>query len=452
MSRILIIDDEKKLCTVIVSALRDEGHEADSAYSGEEGLTKVRSAPFDIVVTDLRMPGMDGLDVLREVKKADPFSEVIMMTAYASADTAVSAMKEGAFDYLIKPFSLDSLSAMIGKIREKQEALRTADAYVKGEISPAAVIGSSKEMIRVFKMVGQIAPRDITVMIRGESGTGKELVAQAIHNASPRARRPFVTVNCTALPEALFENELFGHDKEAFTGASSRKVGKFESANSGSLFLDEIGDLNPGTQGKLLRVLEQKSFHRIGGTEEVHVDVRIIAATNVNLESAVRDKKFRHDLYYRLHVFPIWIPPLRERKEDIPLLAAHFLGKNSGSVSEVGPSTMEILMAHSWPGNIRELENVIVSSSLRCKANVLSPEDLPPGFGATMETESGASGVDAEKSLHLGDAERRLIEEAIRTTGGNKTKAAKLLGITRRTLYSKLNLMGKAQPAEEGQG
>ncbi len=443
MARILIIDDEKRLCQILAQSLRDEGHETASAQSLEDGLLALKDAAHDIVLTDLRMPDGDGLAVLRAARKLQPAPIVVLMTAHASTDTAVAAMKEGAFDYLLKPFSLDDLSAMIAKIQQAQAA--SAGHSASGELPEAGyTVGKSPEMIRVFKLVGQIAPQDVTVLIRGESGTGKELVANAIHKASPRAARPMVTVNCTALPELLFENELFGHDREAYTGASTRKLGKFEAAHGSTLFLDEIGDMSLATQGKLLRVLEQKTFHRVGGNESIKVDVRIIVATNVDLEVAVREKRFRQDLFYRLNVFPVHLPPLRERKEDIPMLVRHFLLRANTSVREASAATLAALAAYDWPGNVRQLENTVISSALRCRGGTLQSEDLPPEIRSeTAVNSTEAADDDAEPptaALDLAQAERSLIDQAIKKAGGNKTKAAKLLGITRRALYSKLKI------------
>ncbi|MFC1672480.1 sigma-54-dependent transcriptional regulator [Planctomycetota bacterium] len=448
MARILIVDDEEKLCRALANGLCDEGHSVDCATSGAEALEKVGPGRYDVVITDLRMPDMDGLEVLREVKKTSPETEVVLMTAHATVNTAVSAVKEGAFDYLLKPFSLDDLSLMVRNILERKARGNAREENTEDTESSRLenIIGKSPAMIEVFKLAAQVAQKDVTVLIQGESGTGKELVAGAIHGASPRAEKPFIMVNCTALPETLFENELFGHEKGAFTGADSAEPGKFEKADGGTLFLDEIGDLSPATQGKLLRALEQKSFHRVGGTNLIQTDVRIIAATNVNLENAVREKKFREDLYYRLRVFPIQLPLLRNRAEDIPLLAGHFLARSSTVSMDISPEAMDILRSYPWPGNVRELENIMISTAMRCSGGTVRPEDLPPEV-REGEQDGPASGSEKRsRNLSLEEMEKSMIEQALEKSGGNKTGAARMLGITRRALYSRMERLGIRPP------
>ncbi len=441
MARILIVDDEKKLCLVLQGALEEEGHEVHCCFDGNEGMQAIEQQNYDILLTDLRLPGVDGLKLLQHSMELNPEAKVVLMTAHASASTAVTAMKEGAFDYLTKPFSLDSLFDILEKIEAFQK--KTEDP-TENLIEWGSIVGKSLEMIKVFKLVGQIAAQDVTILIRGESGTGKELVAQAIHHASPRMEFPLITVNCTAVPESLFENELFGHDREAYTGASSEMKGRFELANGGSLFLDEIGDLSISSQAKLLRVLENKSFQRVGGTKTITSDVRIITATNVNLEKAVEEKRFREDLYYRLNVFPITLPPLRKRSEDIPLLIKYFLAHSKTNTTDISDSAMDILMKHKWPGNVRELQNTIVASALRAKGGTLTVEDLPENLNQNhLNTNKTVSSMD------LTQAEYRLIEQAIFKANGNKTRAAEMLGITRRALYSRLKNMGYITSMDE---
>lgn len=452
MAEILIIDDEKKMCSILSSSLQDEGHFVDQSYTAEEALRKLKTNEYEIVITDLRLPDHSGLEILKACKLKNKDIQVILMTAHATAETAVHAMKEGAFDYLLKPFDLKELFDMVERIvRATAEKSNSTQGETKNPLG--TIIGKSPEMIKVFKLVGQIAHRNVTVLIRGESGTGKELVANAIHNASPRSKNVLVTINCTALPEALFENELFGHEKEAFTGATSQKIGKFEAANGGTLFLDEIGDLSSVTQGKLLRVLEQKSFQRVGGNKSISVDVRIIAATNVDLETFVREKSFREDLFYRLNVFPIYLPALRERPDDIPLLAKNFLSQTSTDVQGFDDEAMALLIHYPWPGNVRQLENAIISSALRAKSQFIHAHNLPSEIlkpqpnvdrPLTLTTHTSGTGTTSDP-LDLASNEKRMIEEAIAKAGGNKTKAAQLLGITRRTLYSKLKILLKKE-------
>ncbi|MDZ7261567.1 MAG: sigma-54 dependent transcriptional regulator [candidate division KSB1 bacterium] len=436
-SNLLIIDDERRMCQVLKAALESEGYSVELAFSGEQGLKEFKVKDFDLVITDLKMPDKDGLAVLEEVKKISPATEVILMTAYATAQTAVEAMKKGAYDYLIKPFEMDELKLKVRHIMEKKRLAQENIALrkeLKDRYSLKNMVGQSGAMQEVYKMVEKVASSDATVLIRGESGTGKELVAQAIHYLSPRADKPFVAVNCGALPESLLESELFGHEKGAFTGAEKRKLGRFELADEGTIFLDEIGDITPATQIKLLRVLQAKEIVRLGGTETIPIRARTIAATNRNLEEALKKGNFREDLYYRINVFPIYIPPLRQRKEDIPDLVAHFLQKYGSTTTRIDSQALKLLINYDWPGNVRELENVIERSLIMASGNTITVDDLP--LQIKQGTSTAMTLEIPEEGLSLQEVEKSLIHQALAKAKGNKSKAAQLLGITRRKLYS----------------
>ncbi len=446
--KILIIDDEPKMCKVLKFALEPEGYAVETAGSAEEGLARFEADPFDLVITDLKMPGRDGLYVLGEIKKRRPESEVIMMTAYATAQNAVEAMKQGAYDYIIKPFETDELKLKVRHIMEKRR-LSEENVQLKQELksrySLENMVGHSGAMQEVYKLVERVAPTDATVLIRGESGTGKELVAQAIHNLSPRAEEPFIAVNCGALPENLLESELFGHEKGAFTGADRMKMGRFELAGNGTIFLDEIGDMSPSTQVKLLRVLQSRTIERLGGTKTIPIKARTITATNRDLEAALEEGAFREDLYYRINVFPIFLPPLRDRREDIPELVAHFLKRFGRDEDAIEGSALELLVNYRWPGNVRELENVIERALIMSTTAVIRAEDLPPHIRHLGHRPTVAVGGAIEipnEGLSLEQVERDLIQSALTKAGGNKSKAAKLLGITRRKLYSMMERLG----------
>jgi len=445
---ILIIDDEPKMCKVLRFALEPDGYEVTTAESAEDGLEKFSQNEFDLVVTDLKMPGKDGLHVLGKVKKQKPNTEVILMTAYATAQNAVEAMKKGAYDYIIKPFEMDELKMKVKHIMEKRK-LAEENIQLKRELkdkfSLSNMVGQSGVMQEVYKMVEKVAPTDATVLIRGESGTGKELVAQAIHHLSPRNAEPFVAVNCGALPESLLESELFGHEKGAFTGADKMKVGRFELAANGTIFLDEIGDISPSTQVKLLRVLQSHQIERVGGTRTLEIKARTVAATNRDLEEALKDNSFREDLYYRINVFPITLPTLRERKEDIPDLVAHFLNKLGKKEDAIEGNALELLTKYRWQGNVRELENVIERSLIMSNTDKITDQDLPPHVKNVPSL--GASGPFEipDDGLSLEEVEKKLINNALNKAGGNKSKAAKFLGITRRKLYSMMERLGSIQ-------
>jgi two-component system NtrC family response regulator len=442
---ILIIDDEPKMCKVLKFALEPEGYSVATAESAEAGLAAFSQNPFDLVITDLKMPGKDGLFVLDSVKKQRPETEIIMMTAYATAQNAVEAMKKGAYDYIIKPFEMDELKLKVRHIMEKRRlAEENVDLkkQLKDRYSLENMVGRSGVMQEVYKLVERVAATDATVLIRGESGTGKELVAQAIHQLSPRASEPFIAVNCAALPENLLESELFGHEKGAFTGADKLKLGRFELAGGGTIFLDEIGEMSPSTQIKLLRVLQNRTIERLGGTKTIEIKARTISATNRHLEEALKNKTFREDLYYRINVFPISLPPLREHKEDIPDLVAHFLKKFGRDEGAIDGKALNILMKYLWPGNVRELENLVERALIMSSTGEIREQDLPPHI-RNLPSPSGGAWLDIPSDgLSLEEVEKNLIKNALTKAGGNKSKAAKLLGITRRKLYSMMERLG----------
>jgi len=442
--RLLIVDNEEKMCALLKTYLSSEKLEIATAFSGEEAIARFKEEPFDVVLTDLKMPGKSGLDVLDEVLRIAPQTSVLLMTAFATAQTAVQAMKKGAYDYLIKPFDFEEVRLKIEHIL-KEKTLQQENVGLREQLqtrfSFENIIGHSGVMQDVFKLIKKVADVDTTVLIRGESGTGKELIALAIHRNSHRAEKPFVAVNCAAIPENLLESELFGYEKGAFTGADRRKPGRFELAANGTIFLDEIGDLSPALQAKILRVLQNKTFERLGGTEAIQLKARIIAATNRDLEAAVKDGHFREDLYYRINVFPIFLPALRNRKEDIPELIEHFVAKYSKKPLKITPNFSRALQAYRWPGNVRELENIIERAVILADNDELTTEHLPPHLAHRI----GESLFDAElpdDGIELEKVEIQLIRKALTKSGGNKSKAAKLLGITRRKLYSMMERLG----------
>jgi len=438
MAKILIVEDEPKMAFLLEAELNDAGHRATSVTDGREAVRRVEREHFDIVITDLRMEGMDGIEVLERVKGLDPQTEVVLITAYATAQTAVEAMKKGAYDYIIKPFDIEELKLLVKKIEEKQGLLyENALLQEKARREGLLVGGRSPAMRKVLELIDKVAPTDATVLVLGESGTGKELVARRIHHTSPRRDKPLVAVHCATFPENLLESELFGYERGAFTGATRRKVGHFEYADGGTIFLDEVGELPASVQAKLLRFLQERQFTRLGGVEPVRVDVRVIAATNRDLEREVREGRFREDLFYRLNVFPIELPPLRERREDIPLLVEHFLRQRNRPPDVISPEAMEALLAYDWPGNVRELENVIERALILAGEGRITPDLLP--FG---RPKAGAKVELPDEGVNLEEVERELIIQALEKAGWNKAKAAKLLGITRRRLYSRMEALG----------
>lgn len=444
-NRILIIDDERRMCVVLKTALESDKIAVTTANSGEAAIAAMSVDKFDVIISDIKMPGMSGMDVLKRVKTDHPETEVLLMTAYADAQTAVDAMKMGAYDYIIKPFEIDESRHKVKNILERHQ-LKNENLELKRKLkkrySLDNMVGNSGAMQRVYELVEKVADSDATVLIRGESGTGKELVAQAIHNQSRRKNKPFVVVNCGALPETLLESELFGYEKGAFTGADKQKPGMFEVAGDGTIFLDEIGDMSPATQVKLLRVLQSHEIIRVGGTKTIPVKARTITATNRNLEDAVKEKAFREDLYYRINVFPIFLPLLRDRKEDIPELVAHFLQQQHSQPDHIEPKALRLLMQYSWPGNVRELENVIERSLIMAGGDIIKVGNLPPHIRGETDIPLGAE-LEKDELTTIDEMERRMIQKALSQTDGNKTKAAQLLGITRRQLYSMMDRLWK---------
>jgi two-component system nitrogen regulation response regulator GlnG len=468
--RVLIVDDDESVRWVLKKSLEKEGIETVLAKDGTEALERLKEGDIALVLMDIRMPGMSGLEALDKIQTGGRGPAVIIMTAQATMQNAIEAMRRGAFDYITKPFDLDEVNILVRKaieVRRLSQEVYTLRAEVR-EKYEGGLVGNTPVMREIYKTIGRVAESDATVLIHGESGTGKELVARAIHFHSKRAGRPFVAVNSAAIPSELLESELFGHERGAFTGAVARKLGKFETAAGGTLFLDEIGDMNLALQGKLLRVLQEKEFDRVGGTEPIKTDVRVIAATHHNLEKAVREKRFREDLFYRLNVIQINIPPLRKRKDDIPQLAEYFMQKfqshAGGKAKALTPETLKILRAYDWPGNVRELENAIQRAITLSQGDKIFPDALPPqifrpGHGVTISFENFleeklADLVDRMGGLEQGDiytmvlhrVEKPLITLVLKRTEGNQVRAAGLLGINRNTLRKKIKELGIKGP------
>jgi two-component system, NtrC family, response regulator AtoC len=446
--RILVVEDEEKLRRVIELQLASTGFDVDKAATAEEGLKIADRA--DLILTDLRLPGMDGVQFLSLIRRQNAQVPVVMMTAYGSVETAVESMKAGATDFLLKPFSLDHLMQVVYKALEMR-ALREENRQLKEELGRRYeydnIIGRSEAMQEIFATIERVAPTRATVLLAGESGVGKDLIARAIHFHSPRRDRPLVKINCSAIPENLMESELFGYEKGAFTGAVGSKPGKFEQADTGSVFLDEIGDVPAAIQVKLLRILQEREFERLGSNVTRHIDVRVIAATNQDLRAALEQGTFREDLYYRLNVVPMNIPPLRERKQDIPFLANHFLRKlapDSGNeVDGISDAAMEKLVGYHWPGNVRELENVIERALILCRGSQLEADDIK----LEMAPRARPAGDPNQhhflpEGLTLDQYEQEIIREALRRADGNKSQAARLLGLTRNALRYRLTQMG----------
>ena len=468
IQRILVADDEESIRWVLSKALKKKGFMVDLAEDGKQALSMFRSNPYDMAVLDIKMPGLQGLELLKQVKDEFPDLLVIIMTAESTMENAVAAMKNGAYDYLTKPFDLDALDAIILKAQKAAEVSEQI-GHLKDELQEQyrfgrTIIGNSQPMQEVYKTLGRVAASDVTVLITGESGTGKELIARAVHFNSPRLGKPFLAINCAAIPRDLLESELFGHERGAFTGATERKTGKFEQANGGTLFLDEIGDMPLELQAKLLRVLQEKEITRTGGSQTMLIDVRIVAATNQNLGALVQGKQFREDLYYRLNVVPIALPPLRDRKEDIPAMVEFFLQRAQKEfgiqATEVSKDSLALLKRHHWPGNVRELENVIKRAALLSPNHVLMPADFPGLFGGqgqenqdesleglvARKLENSLAQMDLQEldSLYemvLHQVERPLINIILRQTRGNQVRTAEILGINRNTLRKKIKTL-----------
>ncbi len=441
---ILIVDDEKNTREGLARALRGDYAVAE-AENGQRALEWLETHSADVVLSDLRMPGMDGMALLSRLLGREPRPVLILLTAYGNIETAVEAMKRGAYDFLAKPVNLDRLELLLKRAlaeRRLDAENQRLKAQLDSKYGFGNIVGDSPAMQEVFETIRRVAPTRATVLIQGESGTGKELVARALHQCSPRAEGPFVPVHCAALAPTLLESELFGHERGAFTGAVERRRGRFEMADGGTLFLDEIGEIDPALQVKILRVLEERKFERVGGTETVSVDVRLVAATNRDLRKLVAEGKFREDLFYRLYVVNLTLPPLREREGDIVRLVQHYLKtlseENGKKVAGITAEAMDALAAYSWPGNVRELRNVIERMVVLGSGDRLTVRDLP----AALRAGDGAAGGTSRAGRALRDAERQLIEEALRRHKGHRTKAAQDLGISRRTLHRKLNEFG----------
>ncbi len=468
-SRILVVDDEESIRWTLGKALEKEGYGVRAVGRGEEAISRVEGEGADLVLLDIKMPDRDGLEVLSRIKALRPDVPVIMMTAFGTMQVAVEAMKKGAYDYITKPFDLAEVVILVGRALEvkalTEEVVRLRES-IRQQADPGEVVGRSAAMQEVFKLMGKVAGSDLTVLITGESGTGKELVARAIHFHSRRADKPFVAVNCAAVPRELLESELFGHEKGAFTGATAPRRGKFELAEGGTLFLDEIGDMDLTLQTKILRVLQEREFERVGGERALTADVRIIAATNQDLEEAARAKRFREDLFYRLNVVTLSLPPLRERKEDIPLLLEHFLHQfaqqQKREPKSLSKEARDLLLAYDWPGNVRELENVIKRACVLATTSLILPEHLPlsllpasGGVSAAGDFEQTVARAAAEELQRIGEShdgdlsdyilsclEKPVIEMVLKRTGGNQVRAAEILGINRNTLRSRMARLG----------
>jgi len=448
MPSLLIVDDELHVRESLSRWFIEDGYDVHTASGGKEALAALGRRHFDVVITDIKMPGMDGLELQRRIHEVDPEVAIILVTAYASVSTAVQALKEGAYDYLVKPFDPEELSRVVEKacervqLKEENVALKQKLAGVTSEM----IVGSSREMRRVVELVESVAPTDATVLIRGESGTGKELVARLIHAKSPRAFGPLVAVNCGALPEGVLESELFGHEKGAFTGATGLRKGKIELADGGTLFLDEIGEISPKVQVELLRALEDHKITRVGGSQEIAVDFRVVCATNRDLEAAVKEGSFREDLYYRINVFQIDIPPLRDRPEDILAIAEHYLDKYAAAmgrrVTGFSQQARDLLLRYPWPGNVRELANAVERALVVCHEGEIETRHLP----IATRGSDGEGGAGTADDLSLQAVERQHILRVLKLSSFNITHAAKTLGIDRVTLYNKMRKYGIQRP------
>jgi DNA-binding NtrC family response regulator len=439
---VLIVDDDREMRELLKELLEEEGYETESVPSGEVALQRLGRKPYDLLITDLRMDGLSGLALLQKARGINPKQTIILITAFGTVESAIDSMKEGAFDYIIKPFKAGQLLVVVQKAFEQiglqKEVARLREA-ISREHQFSNIIGKSKAMQEIFQLIRRLSDSTVNTLISGESGTGKEMVAKAIHYNSPRKNHPFVAVNCAAIPEALLESELFGHVRGAFTDAHIEKRGMFEEAHRGTLFLDEIGEIPIGLQPKILRAIEEKAIRKVGSTRTVPFDLRILSATNRDLLEAVREKKFRDDLYYRINVLEVKIPPLRSRREDIPLLASHFLARYGAPKKILGltESALHLLIHYSWPGNVRELENVIERAVTLTGNEKIGVEDLPPALTAR---ERGAFPIDemAARQASLADLERDYIEQVLSLVEGNKVRAAQILQIDRKTLYRRL--------------
>ncbi len=449
--RILVVDDEVNARTALAELLRDEGFDVEMAADAFKALGKYESFSPHVVVTDLKMPGMDGIELVRKIRASEDPAVVVVMTAFGAVESAIQAMRAGATEYLTKPINFDELLVVLDKVFEQQalqRETRQLRARVRDRVAPNNIVGTSPAMQRIFEIVDQVAPSKATVLITGESGTGKELVANALHTRSPRGNGPFVKLHCAALAESLLESELFGHEKGSFTGAMARKDGRFSIADGGTLFLDEIGEISPAIQVKLLRFLQEHEFERVGGTQTIKVDVRVIAATNRNLTDEVAKGRFREDLYYRLNVVSLEMPPLRDRKTDIPALAKFFLERyareNAKPIEGFSRAAMELMTAYDWPGNVRELENAIERAVVLTNGSTIEPSTLP----ANVRPKHTPAGMPTIPGSTMADIEKFAILETLKATGGSTSKAAEMLGISVRTIQYRLHEYNEAPRSE----
>ena len=445
----MVVDDEVNARTALAELLRDEGYDVEMAADAFKALGKFESFAPDVVMTDLKMPGMDGIELVKRLRAEETPPAVVVMTAFGAVDTAVEAMRAGAADYLTKPLNFDELLVVLDKVFETEQLrseTKQLRSRVRERVAPNNIIGTAPPMQRVFEIIEQVAPSKATVLITGESGTGKELVADAIHQRSPRAGKPFIKLHCAALAESLLESELFGHERGSFTGATTRKDGRFSLADGGTLFLDEIGEISPSIQVKLLRFLQEREFERVGGTQTIHVDVRVIAATNRNLLEEVAKGRFREDLYYRLNVVALEMPALRERRSDIPALARFFINRfakdNGKTIEDIAPATLELLMSYDWPGNVRELENAIERAVVMTSGTQLEAKHLP--MAVRPSAASAIPGMPVIPGTTLAELERYAILETMKAAGGSTSKAADMLGISARTIQYRLHQYNEA--------
>ena len=440
--RILVVDDEANARTALAELLRDEGFEVEMAADAFKALGKYEAFSPHVVVTDLKMPGMDGIELMTKIRAYEDPADVVVMTAFGDVGSAVTAMRAGAADYLTKPLDFDELLVVLDKVLDTHNLLRETRQLrqrVRDRVAPNNIIGTAPAMQRVFEIIDQVAPSRATVLITGESGTGKELVANAIHQRSPRATGPFIKLHCAALAESLLESELFGHERGSFTGALARKDGRFSLADGGTLFLDEIGEVSPAIQVKLLRFLQEHEFERVGGTQTIRVDVRVVAATNRNLTEEIAKGRFREDLYYRLNVVSLDMPSLRERRSDIPELVKFFIDRyasdNSKPIDGCSAAALDLLMNHTWPGNVRELENAIERAVVLCTTTQIEAKQLPPNVKPAV----AANGMPAIPGATMAELERFAILETLEASGGSTSRAAEILGISTRTIQYRLH-------------
>ena len=470
-ARILLIEDDCGITDTLQRVLAAEGHEVAIEKRGDDGLARAVKDAFNLVITDLKLPGLNGLELVRQLHASKPRLPIILVTAFGTTETAIEAMKVGAYDYLLKPFNIPQLIELVHKAANSNRRMSEPVGLGDASQNRDALVGRSQAMQDIYKEIGRVASKPVTVLVRGETGTGKELIARAIYQHSDRAEAPFIAINCAAIPETLLESELFGHERGAFTGADAKRIGRFEQADHGTIFLDEIGDLTPGTQAKLLRVLQEKTLQRLGGKETISVDVRVVAATHRDLETAIREKQFREDLYYRLNVVAITLPPLRHRREDVPNLVRYFLGKHGpdlgNSDPSIHPEAVEFLQSQSWAGNVRELENVVRKALLATQGYTINLNHVRAAlnktggeaysalrpFGEYVDELLAAARRGEITDAHarvLETAERELFARAIQQAQGNQAKAARWLGISRITMKAKLVQFG-LHPGQENE-